>query len=406
MTFPYISQIKVNNCYTYKDFLVPSSELSEFKHIVLTGKNGSGKTTILNRIAFLITELNEGRNKEDVIARLKGAILNNKNHSLIPTWKQQIKEAEDIDLLHLGGTNHFFKEQPNAYIFSFFKALRKAELKPVSTVTREDEFLLNLNRQNKQNDADDFTGQFKQYLVNRKVSEAFDQMDSTSDEINRDKIKQNRLFFDQLTKTLQDIFGDKKLQLEFKKENFEFYLKLEDGREITFNQLADGFSAFLSILMNLLMRTDLIRKAKNDYSLEPEGIVLIDEPETHLHLSMQYEILPLINSLFPKIQLIVATHSPAVISSIKNAVVYDLTSKEEVEDSVLGSSFSELMIQHFGLANEYSPVARTIISEINSAVKAKDTNKLNSILEVNKNYLTPSLRLEIESQIIHIKARM
>ena len=53
MSFPYIKQIKVNNCHTYKDFKIPAAELSNFKHIIITGRNASGKTTILNRIAFL-----------------------------------------------------------------------------------------------------------------------------------------------------------------------------------------------------------------------------------------------------------------------------------------------------------------------------------------------------------------
>lgn len=150
------------------------------------------------------------------------------------------------------------------------------------------------------------------------------------------------------------------------------------------------------------MRTDLLRKTKNDYSIEAAGIVLIDEPETHLHLSMQYEILPIINKLFPNIQLIIATHSPAIISSIKNAVVYDLTSKDEVADWVLGSSYSELMIKHFGLDNEYSSIADKIILDVNNAVKEKSIIRLNQILTENENYLTPSLKLEIESQIIHI----
>jgi predicted ATP-binding protein involved in virulence len=222
--------------------------------------------------------------------------------------------------------------------------------------------------------------------------------------LNSGEIKRSKIFFDNLTIILRSIFKDEKLELEFVQENFEFYLNLNDSRKITFNQLSEGFSAFLSILMDLLMRTDLLRKTKGDFSLEPEGIVLIDEPETHFHLSMQYEILPLITGLFPKIQLIVATHSPAIISSIKEAVIYDLTSKEEVSGWVLGSSFSELMIKHFGLDNEYSSTADRIIDEIKIAVKKNDAKMLEKILDENQIYLTPSLRLEIESQIINIKS--
>ena len=149
-----------------------------------------------------------------------------------------------------------------------------------------------------------------------------------------------------------------------------------------------------------LIRTDLIRKQKNDFGYQPNGIVLIDEPETHLHISMQYNILPLISRLFPNIQFIVATHSPAIISSLENSIVYDLTSKTEVADWILGSSFSELMIRHFGLENEYSPVADRILEEVNEAARKNDVTALKSILEKNEAFLTPALKLDIESLLI------
>ena len=164
-------------------------------------------------------------------------------------------------------------------------------------------------------------------MVNKKVYQAFDYMES-----NGDQAKQSDAFFKQLTDILQKIYHDPELELIFEKENFEFYLKLSDGQKITFNQLSDGFSAFITIIADLIMRTDAIRKIKKDYSYNPSGIILIDEPETHCHLEMQYEILPFINTLFPNLQIIAATHSPAVISSLKNAVVFDLSSKERVAD--------------------------------------------------------------------------
>jgi predicted ATP-binding protein involved in virulence len=393
--FPYISQLIVNNCYTYKDFKIPNEELKEFKHIILTGKNGSGKTTILNRINFLIKHLQAGKTREQGINNLKGIIQANQTHGSRPGWEKEIEEYDDLILAYLNGGEEFLIKEQNNYIFSHFRAHRKVELKTVSTVTKEDEFITALT---KQNTSDDFISQFKQYLVNKKVYEAFDFMNSKNESIN-----QSKRFFENLADTLRVIFKDQDLILEFVQESFEFYLQLSDKRRITFNQLSEGFSAFLSIIMDLMMRVDLMRKSAQNFQLDPAGIVLIDEPETHFHLSMQYEILPLISSLFPKVQLIIATHSPAIISSVKNAVVYDLTSKKEVADWLLGSSFSELMIQHFGLENEFSPVADKILAEINEAVRKKDSQALTNIISENEKYLTPALRLEIESQIIKIK---
>lgn len=396
MNFPYISQIIVHDCFAAKGLTIPNQPLTGLRHIILTGKNGSGKTTILNRIALILSLLQEGKTKEQALRSNQGLINANKKHPSRIQWEQQNNDLKAVDVAFNDNQfKNFSDESINPFIVSFFKAHRRVELEDVKTVTKEDDFLKNLR---KRNSSDDFTKLFKQYLVNKKVYEAFDFMNNQ-----KSKINQNKIFFENLRDTLRSIFEDKELELEFVQESFEFYLILSDKRRITFNNLSEGFSAFLSVVMDLLIRTDLIRKQISDFDYEPSGIVLIDEPETHLHLSMQYDILPLISKLFPNIQLIVATHSPAIISSLQNAVVYDLTSKSEVADWILGSSFSELMIKHFGLENEFSPVADKILEDVKIAAEKKDGNALKEILVKNEAFLTPALRLDIESLLIKIK---
>lgn len=52
--------------------------------------------------------------------------------------------------------------------------------------------------------------------------------------------------------------------------------------------------------------------------------VLIDEPENHLHPSMQRSLLPSLAHAFSKYRIIVATHSPFIVSSMPDANVYGL----------------------------------------------------------------------------------
>jgi len=56
--------------------------------------------------------------------------------------------------------------------------------------------------------------------------------------------------------------------------------------------------------------------------------VLIDEPENHLHPSMQRSFLPSIAKAFPNYKFIIATHSPFILSSMPEARVYGLIYKE------------------------------------------------------------------------------
>lgn len=47
------------------------------------------------------------------------------------------------------------------------------------------------------------------------------------------------------------------------------------------------------------------------------GIVLIDEVDLHLHPSWQQKIVPLLRKTFPRVQFILTTHSPQVISTVE-----------------------------------------------------------------------------------------
>ena len=396
--FPYIKAIHVNDCFAYKNFdiAVPNLNGKPFSHLILTGKNGSGKTTILRGVEqhvglgfFGHDSNNNGYTNSSFLDN----VLTNPNSLKI--WKDKYIWFHSVDIKMIN------KNEFNLYkgksIFSFFVANRNANPEDVATPTKEIEFS---NQLIKGIGTDYFTSQFKQYLVNKKVQQAFLQLNKNVNGVN--KIDN---FFEKFISILQRFFEDNSLQLIFEDKDFEFYVTLKDGRKITFNQMSEGFSAFISILVDLLIRVDLIRSAVNDNTYDPCGIVLLDEPETHLHIKAQYEVLPILTEFFPNVQFIVATHSPAVISSIKNTTIFDLTSQNTVTDEVVGSSYSELMVTHFGLDNEFSPIADDIINSVEKAVNDNKENKpalkqqLSEIFMKNERYLSPTLRIELESLI-------
>ena len=80
----------------------------------------------------------------------------------------------------------------------------------------------------------------------------------------------------------------------------------------------DAASGGILTLIDLVFRIHM-------YSLDRQSFaVTIDEPENHLHPSMQRSLLPSLLQAFPKGQFIVATHSPFMISAVKDSFVYAL----------------------------------------------------------------------------------
>jgi energy-coupling factor transporter ATP-binding protein EcfA2 len=57
-------------------------------------------------------------------------------------------------------------------------------------------------------------------------------------------------------------------------------------------------------------------------------VVTIDEPENHLHPSLQRSLLPTLVEAFPQVQFVIATHSPFMVSSLRDSSVYVLRHSE------------------------------------------------------------------------------
>ncbi|MBD2703069.1 ATP-binding protein [Spirosoma sp. BT702] len=413
--FPYIKSLYVNDCYAYKKFNIELHDYKPFSHLILTGKNGSGKSTILSAIdrRFFFEDRPESERPKliasTVVAEKEVIRI---NETTVPPGKILFQVEINFTIPHNINKNGEIRaimpqEIFNHYhikVYSYFKARRWISIQEVDGPSKELDFVDKLNSKDSTNY---FTSAFKQYLVNKKIDQAFAQIDQRIEQV-----KTTEAFFKTLREKLSEVFGIKIDSIEFDHKSYEFYLHLEDGRRLTFDILPEGFSAVLTILMDLFMRVDLIRKQVNDYSYDPCGIVLIDEPEAHLHLQLQEQILPLLIDLFPNIQFIAATHSPAVIASIKNATIFDLTTKEtRISEDAVGRSYSDLMMSHFGLNNEYSKAADDIILQVNSVLNTFGNKPeemkaaLQKIYDENSAYLSPTLKVELELLIAQQEAQ-
>ncbi|WP_372392056.1 AAA family ATPase [Xanthomonas sp. NCPPB 3582] len=91
-----------------------------------------------------------------------------------------------------------------------------------------------------------------------------------------------------------------------------------------------------------------------------EFVVVIDEPENHLHPSMQRELLPNLLKAFPNVQFVVATHSPFIVTAVRDSVV-----------NVLAYRSNKLEASLAGLAPELSVYSR-VLDHVNKAGSANE----------------------------------
>ena len=89
----------------------------------------------------------------------------------------------------------------------------------------------------------------------------------------------------QFEKILQSIFDDDQLKLKFNDETFQFSIHESNREPFDFNTMSRGYAAILDIINDLIMRMEAKSGLRTNF--EMEGVVLIDEIETHLHLELQ-----------------------------------------------------------------------------------------------------------------------
>jgi len=345
----YIKNIHINKVRHLKDINI-SLEKDAYPHLMITGKNGSGKTSLLNAIADHIERIandtyKEFENYEKQIEFWENELKENPQNRLSLeqslVWNKNQYEFffgevtvtfEDVDSL-------IRKYQDGNFIVAFYEAHRtiKNLQEPINPAKPE--------LQDKWGIKQTSTQEFLKFLAHLKVQEAL----ARNEKLERDA-NQIREWFVNFEERLGEIFQDEDLQLHFNYKDYSFKI-LTKGKEFKFTELSDGFAAVLDIVVDLILKMQHKNQLIRAY--ECDGIVLVDEIETHLHLELQKVIMPLLTDIFPNIQFIVTTHSPFVLSSLSNAVAFDLEHQEVIED-LTEYSYESLAEGYFGVKTDSS----------------------------------------------------
>jgi predicted ATP-binding protein involved in virulence len=102
----------------------------------------------------------------------------------------------------------------------------------------------------------------------------------------------------------------------------------KNAQEIRIDQLSDGEKCLIALVGDLARRL-AIANPQLVNSLEGEGIVLIDEVDLHIHPTWQRKILANLNRTFPGCQFVVSTHSPQVLGEAEARQIRLLAQSED-----------------------------------------------------------------------------
>ena len=270
------------------------------------------------------------------------------------------------------------------FILAYYKDERELQVekyKNIEKVQFEDKYNIN----------DNPGAKLTKYLVDLKATQAFTK--------EKEKFARIEDWFRRFEDILKRIFDDSNLKLQFNDETFQFSIQ-EPGREaFDFNTMSRGYAAVFDIISDLVMRMEAQSGLRTEFDME--GVVLVDEIETHLHLELQKEILPILTILFPNIQFVVTTHSPFILSSLDNAVIYDLENETLVENGLMNLPYQGIVEGYFKadalskeLRGKYEKYKVLVSKEELSDEEYEEIDKLEFYLDEIPDYLAKELTSE------------
>ncbi len=344
----FITKLVLENVRNLEYMEIPLSK-DHKKHLIFTGRNGSGKTTILDGLSEYFDELvttNHMAIAEIELSNAKKILSYTQKHSDekseiidkendVKRAEQKVKNIKKGFDIELSSSNEevcdAFKK--GLFIIAFYQAERIFETeipKHVEKVELQQNYTIYDNpRKN-----------FVKYLLDLKMTQALAVSGNKGE-----KAESIQKWFDNFEGLLQNIFENDQLSLEFDEETFRFYIQ-EPGKEpYDFNTLSSGYAAILDIVVDLMIRME--RQTERKFLYDMQGIVFVDEIETHLHLALQKRILGLLTTMFPNIQFIVTTHSPFVLNSLDDVVIYDLERHLLVEDGLTDVPYDGIVEGYF-----------------------------------------------------------
>ncbi len=367
---------------------------------ILTGQNGSGKTTILQTLACIFDgrannkniifdlskkfrEENENSSFEVVFDnKTKYKTINDeffttlKNNDDLSIYRELIFIFRNVELkfvaFAVSGYRHIEDEPVQAnYLPKDFNPLSQS-LEFIKDYRKEGEITIN------------------QLIANNISNRALSKEDGSLEEAKRYETVINAI------ETFIKNVTNYEVKFVLKRSPNELKLKM-NGEDLDFDVLPDGLRALISWIADLLGRIDLL-KWQDDLPINEKNLILfLDEIEVHLHPAWQRKVLPVVQKLFKNSQIFVSTHSPFVVNSVDDAWVYKLeleNGKAKVRDVIRSED-----------GYSYETVLREIF-DIDKRFGEKTQEKLDKFLKDSRTIFQQNGNSQISKEVFLEEARI
>lgn len=366
---------------------------------ILTGENGTGKSTVLEAMAALII-----RRHKNIIGKIR-VIDEPKIHLRLNTDERLslylgfdgklVGNYQTILKKHLKPYDNYPDEPFSLAFFAYsghrrfdhasIIGIREIEAHPFEHAL---DFRQSINPEN-----------ILQWIANNKAGQAFAQVEG-----NIQELEQLRSIMHKLESTISEII-QKTIRFQVKTKPYNVIVDVE-GEELDFNQLPDGLKSIISWIADLLMRMDRVKWENNTPVFDRNFILFLDEIEVHMHPAWQRKILPVVQRLFPNAQIFISTHSPFVVGSVDGAWIHKLVKPNG--DSKLaegypklsedGNSFRYWLDEVFDVSAEFGIGAENQLKEFyalrDEVLKSNDEN-------LNQKLLSKGRELAVQSTELH-----
>ncbi|MCD4794848.1 MAG: AAA family ATPase [Bacteroidales bacterium] len=297
---------------------------------VFVGINGAGKTTILDAISFFFKRFISKLTIEDklLIQNEDINVYNNEGNfaflGISLESNNEIREhtifyehsnirsniLSSNKILYVNGIN-------NVPIFAYYNGnieLHNSHIKFQDSKYEAFKNAFNINFNN-------FNNFFEWY--NREENVENEERLNNNDHFRNPKLEIIRKSIINFSNFFKE-FNFEKFRIQRVGLNIPQFVLEKSDEKLFFDMLSNGEKAFFYYVADIARRLAIANPNNPNADKEGDGIVLIDEIDSHLHPSWQRQIIPALTKTFPNIQFFITSHSPQVLSSIDKDYVFKI----------------------------------------------------------------------------------